>query len=571
MHSGPFRALIAVACAASLACSSALVAGAASAAPSVGPQSAAVDAADRVAVPRADWYTCFGGDHGAQCATVEVPLDYDRPRGATTTIAVVRLRTADPKRKIGSIFVNPGGPGGSGVEMALGAPGFLSAELLERFDVVGVDPRGVNFSDNVRCFRNAGEQEQALAGLLSVAFPFTESEESAAVRSAERMGRACSTTGRPLSGSMSTAEVARDMDLVRRLVGDQRLTYLGFSYGSYLGQVYANLFPSRVRALVIDGVLDPLAWAGTSRTASVPVTDRLRSADGAWKALSEILRRCDVAGADACPIAPGKQTLDDVVTALRDKPLVIDVEGITFELSYATFVGILLSELYAPQGWQYVVSDIGFVRDLLAGGSTSEERAAAASGLRAAMHRSLLATGFEFPYDNGFEAFASVLCTDSRNPASARRWPAVAPASDARAPLFGRAWLWGSAQCAERTWTVRDEDSYRGPFNARTAAPVLVVGNYWDPATNYAGAVRASRLLPNSRLLSSDSWGHTAYGTSACVTQAVESYLLDGSLPAKQTVCVGDEQPFQPSQRRGGEVRRAPITPFVPGGVVTES
>ena len=190
---------------------------------------------DRVPTPRPDWFDCSGiFEVDAECAAVELPLDYDKPKGRQTAVAVLRIKATDQERKIGTLFLNPGGPGGSGVEIAAAAPFFLGPEVLARFDIVGFDPRGVNFSDNVRCWRNAGQQSEALAG-LNLFFPWTTKEESAFVRSAKAFGRACSTTGRPLSAAMSTAEVARDMDVLRRVVKDRKLTYLGFSYGSYLG------------------------------------------------------------------------------------------------------------------------------------------------------------------------------------------------------------------------------------------------------------------------------------------------------------------------------------------------
>jgi hypothetical protein len=163
---------------------------------------------------------------------------------------------------------------------------------------------------------------------------------------------------------------------------------------------------------------------------------------------------------------------------------------------------------------------------------------------RAEAARQRKAFGFSFPYFNGAEAFQSVLCTDGLNPKDAASWPWYAHQAGERAPDFGPLWAWSSAPCASTTWTVRDEDAYRGPFTRRTVNPVLVVGDYYDPATNYLGAVKAASLLPNSRLLSSDSWGHTAYGTSACVSDAVNSYLLTLALPRRGTVCTGDSQPF---------------------------
>ncbi len=170
-----------------------------------------------------------------------------------------------------------------------------------------------------------------------------------------------------------------------------------------------------------------------------------------------------------------------------------------------------------------------------------DQRSAPAAAA-AAKARQGKAAGFAFPYDNSPEAFQSVLCTDGLNPARAAAWKGYAAKAQRTAPDFGPLWTWASAPCASSTWTARDEDAYRGGFSHDTASPVLVVGNYWDPATNYAGAVAAAGLLPNSTLLSSDSWGHTAYGTSPCVTRAVDRYLLSLALPDRGTRCVGDEQ-----------------------------
>jgi hypothetical protein len=149
-----------------------------------------------------------------------------------------------------------------------------------------------------------------------------------------------------------------------------------------------------------------------------------------------------------------------------------------------------------------------------------------------------------FPYDNSLDAFASVTCTDSTETTKLSQYPTFAVQADKKAPYFGRAWLWGSSVCAGDAFTGRDDDAYTGPFDTLTKAPVLYVGDYYDPATNYDAAVSASKRLPNSRLLSSDSFGHTAYGTSDCTTKAVDTYLLKGTLPKKGKVCVGDVQPF---------------------------
>nr|WP_221381343.1 alpha/beta hydrolase [Actinoplanes polyasparticus] len=490
---------------------------------------------DSVATPELRWYSCYSW---AQCATAKVPLDYDRPDGTKVTVALLRVKARDQKRKIGSLFVNPGGPGGSGVAMALAAPYFLSDPLLERFDIVGMDPRGIGFSDPVACFGDAGRQQPVLAR-LNTGFPYGVKEEKAFLKAAAAQGRACSTTGRDLAGSMSTAEVARDMDVMRRAVGDSKLSYLGFSYGTALGQYYANMFPDRFRAIAVDGVINPVAWVG--KKSNAVQDDRLRSADGAWKALHEILRRCNVAGATRCEFSgQAIRRFRVIATRLKAEPLSVEGEKIT----YAMFVSMVLSSLYDVEAGADVTALAAAVWRLTTPGAkpaTAEVTAAEATVARA--HRRL--AGRAFPYDNSFDAYAAVLCTDGRHPATGAAWVKAGAKADKRAPYFGRAWAWSSASCARTTWTVRDEDAYTGPFTRKTKNPVLVVGNYWDPATNYADAVSSSKLLPNSRLLSSTNWGHTAYGTSPCVTTAMDRYLLARTLPAEGTTCVGTAQPFR--------------------------
>ncbi|MFS0701521.1 alpha/beta hydrolase [Cellulomonas sp. 179-A 4D5 NHS] len=554
---------------------------------------------DRVPAPTPSWFDCspaFG--EGNECTTVNLPLDYDQPRGATTAVAVLRHPASDQANKLGSLFLNPGGPGGSGVEIAAAATQFLGPEVLARFDIIGMDPRGTNYSDNVRCWENMGEQAADLAG-ADVPFPVTDDEEAAYVTASENIGIACSTTGKPLSGSMSTAEVARDMDVLRRTLGDEKLTYLGFSYGSILGSYYANMFPDRVRALVIDGVVDAADWVGTRANRDIPTFTRIRSAEGASKALDEILLRCEKAGPEFCRFAAFGDPQDNYAAlkaSLRENPVdIVDPETgeVLLTVTYATLISFLLSDMYAPNAADIVDQDLTFLWQLAqapaepgtdaaatqaaanaalaAKALAQQDRAKAADETAAQRHEAL---GLAFPYDNSLEAFFSIQCTDGRNPAYARSWPGHADRADERAPDFGRAWTWNSSACASQTWTVRDEDAYTGPFTRSTANPVLVVGNYWDPATNYDNAVKVDKALPKSRLLSSDSWGHTAYGTSACATGAIDAYLLDGTLPAAGTLCVGDEQPFTtPLDAPDSGARSAqqnglpPVVPPVPGAL----
>jgi len=506
---------------------------------------------DSVPTPTLRWYRC---KKFAECATVRVPLDYDQPKGPATQLALVRIKARDQRARIGSLFIGAGGPGNAATESILSAPGFLSDAVLDRFDIVGVDPRGIGSSDRVQCFPDALQRDTALAPLDQLIFPLGRAEETAFVKAAKALGRACSTTGRPLTGSMSSSQVARDLDLMRRAVGDEKLTYLGFSYSSVQGQYYANMFPDRVRALAIDGIIDPVAWVGTPSTRETIQDERLRDADGAYKALREVLVRCDRAGGQKCAFATGDpvKNFDRIARRLRVKPYPVqDANGETVPVTYARFVSSVWQALNEPDGYRDITdlaAQLLVITEPPSARTAGELRAAGrrAAALLAAPRASAPSRGF--PYDNALDAYNAVRCTDGMHPADAALWPAKAAAADRRAPYFGRYWAYSSIPCARSTWTVRDEDAYTGPWTKRTSGPVLVIGNYWDPATTYQAAVQVSKLLPNSRLLANDTWGHLSYGKSACTTTATDRFLLTLALPKAGAVCRGDIQPFQPAK-----------------------
>jgi pimeloyl-ACP methyl ester carboxylesterase len=207
-------------------------------------------------VPVLAWTDCGGG---LQCATAAVPLDYRRPRGERISVALARLPASDPAHRIGSLFINPGGPGGSGIGFLQGAGQLFPAPVRARFDIVGFDPRGVGLSTPVRCFDSVVEQQAFFArfGL----FPVTDREWRAAIAASQGFDRRCAERNAAILPHLSTANVARDLDLLRQAVGDRMLSYLGLSYGTYLGATYANLFPDRFRALVLDGVVDPVDYS----------------------------------------------------------------------------------------------------------------------------------------------------------------------------------------------------------------------------------------------------------------------------------------------------------------------
>jgi len=513
----------------------------------------ATAAAATAAVPSLDWADC--GD-GFQCATARVPLDYDYPRGAAISLALIRLPAGDPARKIGSIFINPGGPGGSGVDFVRAAgPILYSDEVRARFDLVGFDPRGIIGSTPLRCFETF---DQALAVLPPMAFPVTRAEERIWVRSDRALARACARRGGAILDHMATADVARDLDLLRRAVGDDKLSYVGYSYGTYLGATYANLFPGKVRALVVDGVLDPIAWA-TGRgdqARTLPFSTRLRSDQGALATLNEFFRLCD-AGAANCAFSAGspRRRFARLAERLLAEPVQLpDGQGGTFPFTYADLVATALGAMYDPASWPFLAEFLQQLWDL----AQPQAAAATLGTLRARLG------GFQQEeYPNFVEGFPGVACSETDNPASVGAWARAARASDRRFPYFGRLWTWITSIC--QPWPGQDADRYDGPWTRRTSNPVLVVGTRFDPATRYQGAVILDNLLPRSRLLTLDGWGHTSLLASACIDGHVSGYLLTAQVPPRGTVCQPDVVPFaQPAAQVLAAGRASPRAAVIP-------
>ena len=324
---------------------------------------------------------------------------------------------------------------------------------------------------------------------------------------------------------MSTANVARDLDALRAAVGDEALTYVGYSYGSFLGVTYANLFPNRIRALVVDGVLDPIAWTtgvGTQGS-TIPFSTRLHSDIGAQATLDEFFRLCDTG---TCAFGPA--------SAARFAALGARLKADPSILNYSQLVGMTLSAMYDSSSWEEFAQ---LLADLdAATGPTAALRAR----VQAFQARPLYIAKRGFPrYPNFLEGFPAVACADSENPSSYAAWSAAAATSFG---TFGPIWTWASSICAE--WPAGDDDRYLGPFTASTTKPVLVVGNRFDPATRYEGAQTVAGLLPNSRLLTVAGWGHTSLFISRCADEAVSRYLLTSVPPAAGTVCQPDSVPF---------------------------
>ena len=502
---------------------------------------------------KAIWSACFRDFGPFQCASVGVPLDYDNPNGAKIQIAMVRLPAANPALRQGTIFLNPGGPGGSGIDFALGAGPFLfTQDVRDRFDLVGFDPRGIIRSDPLRCF---GTPRQWGPYFTPFFFPMTDEEVDIWIAGDRYLDAACAQRGGAILEHMSTANVARDLDRLRQAVGDEKLTYAGYSYGTMLGQVYANMFPDNFRALVIDAVLDPIAWTtGAPGEEDLPFSTRLRSDVGAMDTLGEFFRLCDEGG-DACPLAAGAGSAAryaDLAETLLARPILIEdpSTGELFEYNYSFLIGDTLGAMYNSFVWPDFALFLAFIESN-ASASALGQALAVVRGTpaleRSSRELSRSAGGYivkrGFPtYPNFIEGFPGVACSDSDNPDSYDAWVEAGAAADQANGYFGRIWTWASAICAE--WPGADADRYMGPFDTATAAPVLVVGAKWDPATRYEGAVIVHDLLPNSALLTVESWGHSSLFASACADEAIADYLISVTTPAPGTVCTQDLVPW---------------------------
>ncbi len=515
-------------------------------------------------VPVLRWTDCsaeFGA--GVQCATAQVPLDYDHPTGPTIGVALNRHPATNPAHRVGSLFLNPGGPGGSGENFLPEALTAIDPSLPARFDLIGVDPRGTSRSDPVRCFATADEQN-AFFGALP---PFPVGSEIPAWLAAyQDYTSRCARVAGPIIDHSSTANFVRDLDLLRQALGDPGFSFLGYSYGSQVGSTYAAMFPGRVRAVVIDGVVDSVAWSTGygAQGALLPITTRLRSAEGASDTLGAFFRTCAAVGPERCsfaePGAPAKALSakwDRLTRALRTRPVDLPQPGGTVHVTYAVLVSAALSILYDVPSWPTLADAAEALVQLETTPAAPAARAAAAHALATTRAR----YADEPVFASGFDAVA---CVDGVEPRSPLAWPAAALAQDRVAPYFGSAWTFPSQGCA--TWPGHDTDRWLGPYDRPTAKPVLVVGTRFDPATRYQAAQATAARLPGARLLTLDGYGHTSLGSSACIDRYTAAYLIRGAVPPKGATCEPDHQPFDPAAVPTA-ARAAVIADALPAGV----
>jgi pimeloyl-ACP methyl ester carboxylesterase len=485
-----------------------------------------------------------------ECGELTVPLDYDEPDGTTITIAVVRVPATDQTERIGSLILNPGGPGGSGVfgltPMYLAMP----ESLHERFDVVSFDPRGVGQSAPVRCFESIAERTAFFNAVPSV--PVGPDEVAERQRATEELARRCGDRNADLLPHLSTANVAQDMDRLRQAVGDDQLTYLGSSYGTYLGTTYANLFPDRLRAMVLDGVINAPSYTSADHgdgDATGPDTTsflRILGNEGSAAAFDQFIDRCAAAGPSHCAFAEPSaaethEKFDALMDRLRAEPVIAQGPAGTLTVTYSLAIEAVRGALYAAPTWSGTAQGLQRLEE------------GDAAGFLEATHN--LPGPLPTEYVNTQEATPASNCVDADNPDDPTQFEQMARAAEERTPYFGALWAYLAQPCL--FWPAQDANRYTGPWNVPTSATILLISRIYDPATPHTGAVAASETLAKARLLTIDGWGHSFFegGRSTCANETMAAYLIDLELPAPGTVCAEDLPPF--SERLTDEAAQA--------------
>ncbi len=451
------------------------------------------------------WSDCGGG---FQCGIVDVPLDYAAPTGPTVRLSLIRLPATDPAERIGSLVVNPGGPGESGVDFVRqGAASVFPAALRARFDIVGFDPRGVGASTPIRCEENLDHfiPEDATAD--------TPAELTNLLDGSRAFAEQCGERNAALLPHLSTEDVARDLDQIRAALGDAQLTYVGFSYGSMIGEDYASLFPAHVRAMVLDGVVDPSLGLETFRR------DQAVAFEGA---LDRFLAQCS---ADtSCPFHSGGHAaaaFDALMREIDRHPVPTTRLGDREPVGPTQAWQAVTQSLYVQAAWPVLADALAMARD----GDGS---------LLLLLGDPLRGRNPDGSYSNLVDAYDAVTCLDWPAPRDPAAYSAMATSFTRVAPRVGRLLAFNDVECAY--WPTPPE-RVPAPVSAPGAPPIVLVGSTGDPATPYAWAESVARQLTSAVLVTRVGEGHTGYLVSACVRNAVDGYLLDRTVPAAGLRC----------------------------------
>jgi pimeloyl-ACP methyl ester carboxylesterase len=480
---------------------------------------------------------------GLECAVYEVPLDYRDPSGERIELALRRMPASGPN-SIGTLFFNPGGPGGTGTGQFVEWLEQFPAPVREQFDLVSWDPRGIGESTSVQCF-SSPEAEAAALGNLG-AFPVSFAEQEAFVAGWRAFAEACAAAQPDLLAHVSTADTARDLEQLRIAAGNEALNYWGVSYGTFLGATYANMFPDNIRALVLDGNLSPLAWTAEGNpNPQASIGMRIGSQHGA-DVFVFFLQLCTEAGKETCPFAESSveltaQKWTDLLNRLSEGPITLETPDGPFVMDLSTLVsqvddGLdIVWPIEGAAGWAGNASALQMLHDA----ANAPAPVATPTPDQAA---SPVAAPASQPYAGPEQALA-VTCGDVAAP-SLERIPSLAADARFEAGYFGLATLYNDFPCT--FWGVQAADPYHGPWDTALSAPPLIVNTTHDPSTPMQNAEAMAELLPGAVLLRVNGYGHTSLlNTSTCANDLISTYLIDETLPEPNTYCAQDRQPFQ--------------------------
>ncbi len=431
-----------------------------------------------------------------------VPLNYAHPQGATIGIAVERHLARDPAQRIGSLVINPGGPGVSGIDDFVNELDTLTPGLLDDFDIVTFDPRGVQRSDPVTC----GETPGTAPGSLPDPVPQNAAEQKSTIANMRQFAADCEKASGAILPYVGTVDVAKDLDRLRQALGDSGLTYMGQSYGTLLGATYAQLYPTHIRAMVLDSAIDP-ALSFSQLT--------LGQAEGFEGVLNSFFAWC--AGTASCPWRPSGDPTSALLALLARSRTSPSPAGDGRAAGPAELYNALLSGLYSQSDWPTLGS-------ALAADAAGEGTQVDTMSDHYALDGST----------NGADAGEAVDCLDHPTPKVLSTYDQLATVFAKSAPIFGPLLAWGEAACA--VWPVAPTRT-PAPVTAPGSPPILVIGTTQDPATPYAWSVSLAGELSKGDLLTVEGSDHVSYFYSACVRVDVQSYFITLATPPVGATC----------------------------------
>lgn len=451
------------------------------------------------------WKEC--GDN--ECASLQVPISYQDPGAGGIELALERTKATG--KRVGSLVVNPGGPGAGGTYLAEQADSYFAPELRAAYDIVGFDPRGTGDSSPVDCLTD----DELDAYIAADPDPDTPEEVTQGEENSAEFWAGCKAKSGEVGPHVSTVEAARDMDVLRAALGEDKLDYLGFSYGTRLGATYAELYPDKTGRLVLDGAVDPALSAREGA---------LSQAAGFETALRSYIQDC-VDGGDCFlgdDVDAGLATIKDLLDSIDKKPLeTTDDEDRKLTVGLA-FYG-LITPLYSKDNWSYL--DQGLKSALDGDGSTLLQLSDFYGSRENGKY-----------IDNSLEAISVINCLDDSYAITADEVPAQFPDFEKASPTFGKVFAWGLTACNGYPFQATDEPDLE--IDGAGAAPIVVLGTTRDPATPYEEAVAMAKELESGVLVSRDGDGHTAYNKgNQCVDDAVHAYLIDGTVPKDGLEC----------------------------------